>query len=252
MSSKSSSHKIQEEVDGVALRCAFTRLVPIGELRPNIANHRKHPAKQLALYWKIITAHGWRRAIVVSLRSGLIVKGHGAYYSAQRNGAKEVPVDFQRYDSEEEELADLLADNRLGELAGTDEEKLRLSLSKLASKIDIDLTGFEQSDLDELIRQADDSEAEFPIAAKLHESYDYVVIATSNTSDFQFLQTLCGVQNQKSYKNSHVGTGRVVLFDNFLKSLRENHHSINVPRGDNHDAPTPAKRGRVRSGQPAL
>lgn len=232
------------------MRCACTRLEKIGALKPNPENPKVHKAKQLALYWKIISTHGWRRAIVVSKRSGLIVKGHGAYEAARRNGAEFVPVDHQAYATEQEELADMLADNRLAELAENDEDKLRAVLSRLGD-IDIDLTAFNQDDLDALIREADDSEAEFPIAAKLHEGYDYVVIATTSESDFQFLQTLCGVRTEKSYKNSHTGMGRVVPFDRFLASLRENHHSINVQGGHDDDTPAAPGSGGVRARKPA-
>jgi hypothetical protein len=251
MTRKASSHENQKEVGGIALRCAFTKLVYVEELKPNPENHKIHGSKQLALYWKIITAHGWRRPIVVSLRSGLIVKGHGAYEAAKRNGATQVPVDFQHYDSAEQELADLMADNRLAEMAGTNEDKLRASLSKLAEQIDIELTGFSTDDLERLVREADDSEAEFPIAAKLHERYDYVLIATTNESDAQFLQTLCGVQTEKSYKNSHFGTGRVVPFERFIASLRENHHSINVQGSDHVHPPADSPGSVVRPGKPS-
>lgn len=251
MARKASSHEIPTEVGGIAVRCACTRLEKISGLKPNPKNPKVHKAKQLALYWKIISAHGWRRAIVVSKRSGLIVKGHGAYESARRNGAEFVPVDYQGYATEQEELADMLADNRLAELAENDEDKLRAVLSKLGGEIELDLTAFSQDDLDALIREADDSEAEFPIAAKLHEGYDYVVIATTSESDFQFLQTLCGVRTEKSYKNSHTGTGRVVPFDRFLASLRENHHSIYVQGGQHDDTPACTGGGPVRAGKSA-
>ena len=39
--------------------------------------------------------------------------------------AEKVPVDYQDYASEAEELADLLADNRLSELAELDEDDLK-------------------------------------------------------------------------------------------------------------------------------
>lgn len=263
MASKSSSHEIAArrqaklgvpgEIGGVPIRCACTAIVKVEELmqKRNPKNPKKHKAKQLALYWKIITQHGWRRAVVVSLRSGLITKGHGAVEAAARNGAEFAPVDYQHYDNEEQELADMLADNRLADLAENDEDKLRAVLSGLADKLDLELTGFDQDDLQRMIREAEDVEPEFPIAAKLHESYDYVVIATTNESDFQYLQTLCGVRTEKSYKNSHFGIGRVVPFDRFMQSLRENHHSIHVTRGDDDHAPPAADRRRVRAGKSA-
>src|SRR3990167_7954221 len=65
-----------------ALHCAHARLVPTSKLKPNPQNPNKHSAEQLKLYAKIIRHQGWRRAIVVSKRSGLIVTGHGAWLAA--------------------------------------------------------------------------------------------------------------------------------------------------------------------------
>ena len=75
--------------------------------------------------------NGWRRAVVVSERSGFIVKGHGAYETALRRGW-DVPIEVQPYRSQaEENTRDLLANNRLSELAETDDEKLCGLLAEL-------------------------------------------------------------------------------------------------------------------------
>jgi hypothetical protein len=64
------------------VRCAFSRLVPVGELKPNPRNPAVHPNQQLDLYVKVIAHQGWRRAVVVSNQSGFIVTGHGAVEAA--------------------------------------------------------------------------------------------------------------------------------------------------------------------------
>ena len=63
--------------DGIPVHCAHTRLAPTNTLRPNPANPNRHSKEQIVLFSKIIEHLGWRSPIVVSLRSGLIVKGHG-------------------------------------------------------------------------------------------------------------------------------------------------------------------------------
>lgn len=50
----------------------------------------------------------------------MIVKGHGRLEAAKRLGRREAPVEFQDYESEAAELADLLADNKIAELASID------------------------------------------------------------------------------------------------------------------------------------
>ena len=52
-------------------------MVDIEKLVGNPRNPNKHPRNQIELPDKIIKAQGWRNPIVVSKRSGFVVKGHG-------------------------------------------------------------------------------------------------------------------------------------------------------------------------------
>ena len=115
-----------------AHRCTG-KLTPIGQLKPHPANPNTHPAEQLRLYQKIIHHQGWRRPIVVSRRSGYIIKGHGAWQAARAAGWGRVPVELQDYESEAAELTDLLADNQLARLSRPDEDQLAALLEDLAS-----------------------------------------------------------------------------------------------------------------------
>jgi len=74
---------------------------------------------------KIMEFQGWRLPIVVSKSSGFIVRGHGRLLAAQRLGLKKVPIDEQDYENEAQEWADLIADNRIAELAETDRATLK-------------------------------------------------------------------------------------------------------------------------------
>lgn len=115
----------------------------------------------------------------------------------------------------------------------------------------LELTGFSNIDLEKLASEAAVPDAQFPITAKLNERYDFVVIFAENESDFAFLQTLCGVRTERSYKKTGIGIGRAVPFARFLKSIRENHHSIDVQGGNDDDAPASAKRDHLRPGKSA-
>ena len=233
--------------------CKFDRIMPAAELAPHPKNPKRHPAKQLDRYELVVAGdsakkkkgNGWRRAIVVSRRSGFIVKGNGAWQMASRRGW-EVPVEFQDYKSDAEELRDLIADNRLSELAETDEEKLQALLAGLDAA-DLQLTGFDAGDLEKMIRDSNVPEGEFPITAKLGESYDYVIVYTTNDTEFVFLQSLFGIQQERSYKKTGVGLGRAISLERAMKALRENRHSLDVQGGDDDDAPASAKRRRLRS-----
>jgi len=61
-------------------------MVDIEKLVGNPSNPNKHPQKQIELPDKIIKAQGWRNPIVVSKRSGFVVKGHGRLAAARLLG----------------------------------------------------------------------------------------------------------------------------------------------------------------------
>jgi len=132
---------------GVSLKihCAHDALVDPATLRPNPVNPNQHSAHQIQLLAAIIQEQGWRAPITVSNRSGLIVRGHGRLEAALLMSAEVVPVDYQDYESEAEELADLLADNRLSELAELDEDDLKRVIESIRESdpaFDVELTGF--------------------------------------------------------------------------------------------------------------
>lgn len=104
----------------VPVWCAHDEIVACAELRPNAKNPNKHPSKQIKLLGEIILKQGWRAGITVSRRSGLIVRGHGRLAAAVRVGIAKAPVDYQDYESDEAEIADLIADNKIAEFAEID------------------------------------------------------------------------------------------------------------------------------------
>ena len=78
----------------VGIECSHTRMADVAELVENPRNPNKHPASQIELLAKIIANQGWRSPIVISKRSGLIVKGHGRYEAALKLGLDTVPGEF--------------------------------------------------------------------------------------------------------------------------------------------------------------
>ena len=99
----------------VSFKCAYTKIVNLSEIIPNPKNPNNHPKKQIDLLAKIIDFQGQRSPIVISNRSGFVVKGHGRLQALQALGWSEAAVDFQDYDSEAQEWADLNADNKIAE-----------------------------------------------------------------------------------------------------------------------------------------
>ena len=132
--------------------CSFDEAVYIGKVVPNPKNPNHHPKAQIELLAKIIKAQGWRQPITVSTRSGLVVKGHGRLQTAILLGADKVPVDFQNYATEAEEIADLTADNRLAELAEMNNTMLVDILSDFdTGEMPLELTGYTEEDMEGIL-----------------------------------------------------------------------------------------------------
>lgn len=141
--------------------CAHDELVAIERVIGNPRNPNMHPSEQIALLAKIIGSQGWRAPITVSRRSGFVVRGHGRLAAAKLLGLDTVPVDFQDYESEAAEWADLIADNRIAELAEPDMPMLLDLLQELdTGDFDMELTGFDFENLERLLTSFADADAE--------------------------------------------------------------------------------------------
>ena len=146
--------KAKALADGVEVWCSFDKLVPVGDLKPNPRNPNTHPARQVELLAKNIRYFGWRHPITVSRLSGCIVAGHGRLAAAKALGMQIVPVDYQGFANENDEMAVLVADNRLAELATTDLNTLESVIKDLkVADFDTLLTGFDETDLESLLGQ---------------------------------------------------------------------------------------------------
>ena len=124
------------------------------ELKPNPKNPNTHTELQIERIGKIIKEQGWRSPIVVSQTTGFVVAGHGRLEAAKKLGLTQVPVSIQKFDSEAQEYAHMLADNRLAELADMDNTKLKDLIQELdTGEIDLELTGYSNSEIGSLMSQ---------------------------------------------------------------------------------------------------
>lgn len=163
--SKAQAPKAKGLADGIEVWCGFDKLVPVDDLKPNPRNPNTHPARQIELLAKNIRYFGFRHPITVSKLSGFIVAGHGRLLAAKELGMQIVPVDYQDFASENDEMAVLVADNRLAELASLDLNSLESIISDLKVEgFDTLLTGFDDADLDSLLEgvETGDTETEDP------------------------------------------------------------------------------------------
>ncbi|MCC8049588.1 MAG: ParB N-terminal domain-containing protein [Clostridiales bacterium] len=132
--------------------CAHDAIVDAATLVPNPKNPNTHPDSQIQLLGRIICQTGWRQPITVSKRSGFIVKGHGRLSAALLEGMEQVPVDYQNYTTEAEEYADLVADNRIAELAEIDNKMLADIFADIdTGEIPLELTGYTDDEVESLV-----------------------------------------------------------------------------------------------------
>lgn len=135
-----------------AIHCLHDALVSIRDLREHPRNPNRHTQKQSDLLARIITTTGWRNPITVSRRSGFIVSGHGRLYAARTMRWAQVPIQYQDFSSDEEELQHLLADNRLAEFSQRDDAALASILRELHSEgEDLSLTGYDEAHMQKLL-----------------------------------------------------------------------------------------------------
>lgn len=121
------------------VHCTHTELRDPAVLVEHPRNPNRHPQKQIELLARIIRHQGWRNPIVVSARSGFVIAGHGRLAAARLLGAAEVPIDVQAFETEADEWAHLVADNRIAELADMDTDGLGELLRDLGEVEDFDL-----------------------------------------------------------------------------------------------------------------
>ena len=125
---------------------------------PYVRNARKIPQKAIDKVAGSIQEFGWRQPIVVD-KDEVIIVGHTRLKGAQKLGLKEVPVHIAENLSEAQVKAYRLADNRTGEETGWDEELLSLEIKELTDyDIDIDLTGFNDNEVNKLLNQYAESQ----------------------------------------------------------------------------------------------
>jgi DNA modification methylase len=122
-------------------------------LEPATRNARKHSPKQLAQIAASLREFGFVNPILTDA-GGRVIAGHGRLEAAKTLGVQQVPTVCLAHLNEAQIRAYRLADNRLAELAGWDEELLTLELGELADLdlgFELDLTGFDTVDLDRLL-----------------------------------------------------------------------------------------------------
>lgn len=112
-------------------------------------NPNKHSEEQIGKLAIIMRKNGVRNPIVMSNLSGYIIKGHGRLEAALMNGWDHFPVQFQDYGSEADEVADMIADNKIQEFSELDMDAVKTSLDRLGKDLSLDRLGMDLETIEE-------------------------------------------------------------------------------------------------------
>jgi len=159
---------------------------PVERLKPYDQNPRTHSRSQIKKIARSMREFGFTNPILVDGDAGIIA-GHGRLEAAKLLGLGSVPVIELSHLSAQQKRAYVLADNRLALDAGWDEDLLGQELLALQNDdFDLDLTGFDDSELASLLGQTEPEEVPVP---------EPPAVPVSRTGDLWLLgshRLLCG------------------------------------------------------------
>ena len=180
----------------------------LDRLIPYARNPRTHSDAQVAQIAASIREFGFTNPILVDTDSGILA-GHGRLLAARKLQLPAVPVIILDHLTEKQKRAYVLADNRLAENAGWDEDLLRLELAALDEEnFDLNLTGFEDDDLARLLEPDSDGLTDEDAVPELAQT---LVTAPGDLWILGAHCVLCGDAKNNADVESLVAAGTVDL-----------------------------------------
>lgn len=132
------------------------KLVSIDKLIPYVNNARTHNAEQINKLRASLREFGFINPVIIDGDYNIIA-GHGRVMAAKEEHIEEVPCVLADHLTPAQKKAYIIADNRMAQDAGWDEELLRIEIEALqAEAFDIGLTGFEEQEIADLFGSDDD------------------------------------------------------------------------------------------------
>lgn len=138
--------------------------ISLRRLRPRSRNVRTHSKKQISQIARSIARFGWVVPLLVD-PDGIIIAGHGRFEAAKTLGLQQVPALVVNGLSEPEIRALAIADNKIAAGSGWDRAALAAELEQLSDLLpecglDLEITGFEPAEIDALMGDLIDPEAD--------------------------------------------------------------------------------------------
>jgi DNA modification methylase len=131
---------------------------PIGDLKPDPTNARRHSKKQIQQIRHSIEVFGFNVPVLVDAELNVIA-GHGRLLACREIGITEVPTVRLDHLTPAQARAFMIADNRLTEIAAWDDRLLAQQLKELSFldlDFNIEVTGFEMGEIDLRIASLED------------------------------------------------------------------------------------------------
>ncbi len=147
------------------------KLIDIGKLVPYQNNSRTHTPEQIMKIRSSLREFGFINPVIIDRDLGVIA-GHGRLAAAKDEGYTQVPCVFADELTDAQKKAYIIADNRLAQDAGWDEEMLKVEMEALQGMdFDLALTGFDEKELLSLFGpdEGDAKDDEFDVDAELEK-----------------------------------------------------------------------------------
>ena len=126
---------------------------PLDSLKPYAQNAKTHGDDQVAKIAASMAEFGWTVPVLVA-EDGEVIAGHGRILAASQLGLTEAPVIVLGHLTEAQRRAYRIADNKLTEMGGWDEDLLSAELKGLlAEEFDLSLIGIADGELDRLLAE---------------------------------------------------------------------------------------------------
>lgn len=182
--------------------------VELGKLKGWEKNPRinDEAAQKLA---KLISEHGFIDPVIAT-PDGIIRAGHTRAKAAKLKGMDKVPVIFVEFESEKHAEAYSLADNKAGEWSEWDFKKLvSILLDMDTGEFDMDLTGFQLDEIEDLMTEYGDQEVDEEENFNLEEELEKIENPKSKPGDIWVIgnhKVMCGDSTSQMAVRKLMGT----------------------------------------------
>ena len=165
---------------------------PLERMIAYARNPRTHTEEQVAQIAASIAEFGFVNPVLVGA-DGVIIAGHARVMAARKLGMTEAPVIVLDHLSQAQRRALVIADNRLAQDAGWDEEMLRVELEALREdEFNLDLLGFEDAEIEALLAEHEGESAGLTDEDAVPEAQEAAVTVPGDVWVLGEHRLLCG------------------------------------------------------------